>query len=194
MADQGGYRRPSKPASYSGVGKNSRRTDGQAVKSPNVQDSTDLTQGDRKIIEGGQRVQALGRNPEPRVEAPRPMVSPALGPSGMQEPPQHLMGPTMRPGEDVMAAAEAPPDPDDDKIFVLQMLASAPWGNEGVRQMLNDIRRERAPQPTAPAVPDVVRPEAPTLAPEPEAMEPEPTELGAEPPVEGDITEEDDFI
>lgn len=199
MAEQGGYRRPGKQESFSGVGSRSRRTDKQVKASPNVQDSEDLQVGDRRKIEQGQRVAPLPRSAGPAVAPPQQGASPALGPSGMAEMPGFLASlPSTRPGEDEMTQPQNVPDPDDDKEFVLQMLASAPWGNEKVRQMLNDLRTERS-QVAAPTVPGIVPnanlPSGPLpQAPEPQGAagipsEPEPIELGAD--TEQPLPEED---
>lgn len=204
MAEEkrGGRRVPNNPASYSGVGKNSRRTDGQPIRTPNVQDSTDLTQGDRAKLEAGQRIAPLGRTPQPQVSVNhRPQVSPELGPSGTTPLPQHLMEmPSTRPNEDVLTPASSPIDPDDDKEFVLQVLASAPWGNDAVRRMLSDLRAERA-QGVAPLAPGIV-PAVPSgqVSPEPQGPaevqpeEPEAIPLIADeqPLPEEDV--EDEFI
>lgn len=197
-AKRGGRTVPNKPASYSGVGKQSRRTDGQPVRSPNVQEGTDLTIGDRATIEAGQRSQPLSRTPTPRVAPPRPQASPALGPSGMEEMPQFLASmPSTRPMEDPATPAVAPPDADDDREFVLQVLSSAPWGNNKVREMLNDLHAERTQTMAPPTLGPVASPglgasdEDAALADE----EPPAQELGAdtsEPLPEEDM--EEDFI
>ena len=167
MAEErrGGRRVPRNPASYSGVGKNSKRTDGriQPKRAPNIQDSTDLQQGERAIIEAGQNIAPLRGTPAPRIAPPtgggRSMVGPSRG--GM--PPDHLMGiPSARPGEPEtagLALGRGPgpevltPQQQDDREIVLGWLAAQPNAPQAIIDMQNDIRNARmAPQqpPRAP--------------------------------------------
>lgn len=149
MADKrGGSRVPNKPASYSGVGKNSRRTDGQPVRAPHVQEGTDLTQGDRRVIEARQSAAPLGTQSSPRI------ATPTVAPSGggvAAELPQHLFEmPTARPGEDPMTPPpEAPMEPADDKEVVLQFLIDN-FQDGNAQQMLQEYRAQRQVPDEAP--------------------------------------------
>src|SRR3990172_1042595 len=143
---QGGARRPSNPASYSGIGKRSRRTDGQAIKSPNVQEGTDLTQGDRTIIEQGQRGAPLSKTPTPSFS---PTRVPGVGTGAPGELPQHLMAlPSTRPGEDEMTPATPVEEPEIDAEVVLKFLEDE-FQDDLAAKMLQRIRAERI----APEVP-----------------------------------------
>lgn len=152
MADKrGGNRRPSdRGAKVSGVGKNSKRTDTQAIKSPNVQDSADLQVGDRERIRQGQQVQPLASAPSPLAPAsgsPRP---PAGGGRPLQIPP-HLLGmPSTRPDEDILTPTAPPDEPLDDMEVVLQFLVNE-FQDENANRMLQEHRTSRqAPELPAP--------------------------------------------
>lgn len=159
--NRGGRRVPNKPASYSGVGKNSKRTDGQPIRTPNVQDSTDLTQGDRAKLEAGQRIAPLRRTPDPKV-TPVERAAGGMG-RGTQLPPELMGLPSTRPGEPVTAGlAMGPgpgpealrPQPQDDREVVLQWLASQPNAPQAIVDMQNEIRNSRmAPTPQRPQQP-----------------------------------------
>lgn len=182
--NRGGYRLPKdKGAKAPGVGKNSKRTDAQPIRAPHVQEGTDLAIGDRKRLEAGMRSAPLKRASSPTTR--QAQVSPALGASGMEELPAHLFSmPSTRPDEDVMVAPEGVPDADDDREFILQVLASGPWGNQRVKGLLDDLRKERVAAAQIPA-------ESPLQpAPIPEPLEPE---LGAE-PMQPQAPEEESFF
>lgn len=179
MAEQrGGYRRPSKQESFSGVGKNSRRTDKQAIKSPNVQDSTDLQVNDRERIRQGQQVAPLSKTSSPSVSsAPRSLSSPQPSGGGPMALPENIFSmPSTRPGEDPMTPASEPPiEPEDDMEVVLAFLAYNPdIQDQAALQMLKDHRAtKQAPEMPA-VVPPVTSPGSTT-----EPGEPEPVELGS---------------
>lgn len=169
MAEEkrGGRRVPKNPAPYSGVGKQSRRTDGGPIRGvPNVQDGTDLSQGDRAKLEAGQRIAPLRSAPTAHIDASqggRPMGG-GMGGGGM--PPEHLMAvPTTRPGEPETeglalgpgAGPEVltPPEPDGEMEEFLQAMVSL-TGDASIAQMMDDHRefktwkadRSRTPMPT----------------------------------------------
>lgn len=158
MADKrGGRRVPDNPASYSGVGQRSRRTD-QPLRSPQIQDSTELPQGSREQILQGQRTAPLSRTPTPRVQAaPRggpPPPAGAAAPSGL---PAHLFEmPTNRPlepettglpfgpggGPEVLQSYQEP----DDRQLILRFLARG--GNEDANRILSGmVDSQRPPEP-----------------------------------------------
>lgn len=183
---KGGYRKPSGGPRASGVGKNSKRTDAsQPIDVPNVQDSTELTQGDAQKLTAGMRQRPLGRASAPQIQRTGP-----LNPrSQAAELPQYLFDrPTDRalepptaglpegagPGPEALRTAE---DPSSDKEAALMMLmrldtSGAP---EALQNMLNDMRAERAPAPAP------MGPVAPVAVPmdeeAPEMTEPDATEI-----------------
>lgn len=175
---RGGYQRPREPASYSGVGSRSRRTDGQPIRTPNVTEGTDLTIGQRRIIEEGQRVKRLGRTPEPRVSpagGAAPSVPGGGGPPGGL--PDFLFEGTDRPDEPFTeglpfgpgAGPEvlSPPEPPDEVDEFLQYMVRE-TGDMAITNMLDEhrefeaYRTQRAEMPTqvAPPGPEVIEPEA----------------------------------
>lgn len=186
MAEQGGYRRPSKQQSFSGVGKNSRRTDKQIKRSPNVQDSTDLQVGDREKIRQGQQARGLPQTPSPSVSAPPRGGSPSPTAGAGAGLPDHLMSiPTGRPGEDEMTpATPAPIEPEDDQEVVLQWLVDT-FQDDAANRMLQDKRAAKVTpmQPTT-FTEDL---DEPTLEP----GEPEAIELGEDLATEGAAAGED---
>jgi hypothetical protein len=160
MVDKrGGYQKPSKPATTSGVGRNSKRTDGQPVRSPNVQDSTDLTQGDRRTIEQGQKVQPLSTSSTPRLAGPSTEAPPLSGGEPAQLPPHIFELPTTRPGEpltegsimgpgggpEVLQSNQVP----DDKVLALQWLARAGNSDAAQRIQAGVLDSQRPPDPSA---------------------------------------------
>lgn len=176
---------PNKPASYSGVGKNSKRTDGQPVRSPNVQEGTDLTVGDRRTIEAGQRLAPLGQQASPRLQAP-PRAETPSGAGGGALPQNFFERATSRPGEDLMAPANpAPAEPADDQEVVLQFLVDA-FGDQSANRMLQEKRSaKQAPAipPPAPSLP------VPSMAPQDEP-EPQASDAFDDLPVSATATEE----
>lgn len=166
-SERGGYRRPSEQQTISGIGKNSRRTDRQAIKSPNVQDSTDLQVGDRERIRQGQKVQSLSRTPPPRVSAP-PRGSPSPAGGGAGSLPDFLTEmPTNRPDEPLTSGMDmgpgsgsdilgVPPPSDDPRVIALERYARE-FNNPTAQRYLDRIYR---PQPT----PETVAPaQVPTM-------------------------------
>ena len=188
MADKrGGYRRPDdRSPKASGIGKNSKRTDTQAIKSPNVQDSTDLQVGDRERIRQGQKVAPLSQTPSPSVSAPpRGGSSGAAAGAGAELPPHLFAKPTSRPLEDEMTPASPPPmEPQDDQEVVLQFLIDA-FGDENAAKMLEEKRGANVASAPAPMAPTTFEPE---VAQEP--GEPEAVELGEQPLDEEVVDEE----
>lgn len=184
--NRGGKRYPKEPASYSGVGKNSKRTDSQRIKSPNVQDSTDLAVGDREKIEAGQRIRPLGRQTPPRVQPP---ATGAMGGGGQAAVlPDHLMSmPSTRPDEELTAGLPIGPgpgpemlrpQPQDDREVVLDWLAAQPNAPQAIVDMQAEIRAQRmappSPAPMAAPTPEPEPVEEPMA--EPVAEEPSPIE------------------
>lgn len=160
MAERGGYRLPKdRGAKAPGVGKNSKRTDAQPIRAPNVQEGTDLAIGDRQRLEAGMRTQPLGRTQTPRVQ---PRAMPAGGGKPMEIPEHLFSSPTNRPlepdsegspfgpgaGPEVLSA----PPPRDVREEILEALVSQ-FGDDATSRMLNDMRAQRetpaAPMPTA---------------------------------------------
>lgn len=164
MADKrGGARTPKKPSSYSGVGKNSKRTDGQQpVRAPHVQEGTDLTQGDRRTIEAGMESQPLTRATPPSLAGapPRDGSSGPIPGAGAELPPHIFEMPTNRPdepettglpfgpggGPEVLQSYQAP----DDREILLRFLARG--GNEDANRMLSGMVESKRP-PEVPAMP-----------------------------------------
>ena len=175
MADKrGGYRRPSDPSSYSGAGKNSKRTDGrQAIKSPNVQDSTDLSVGDGERIRQGQQVQRLSETPSPSVSAPpRGSPSSAAG-GGAGIPPLAFEMESKRPDEPLTSGMDmgpgsgadvltTMPDPEDPRILALERYARLN-NNPTAQRYLDRIYRPQTPTPETVAAPAPMEETAPPM-------------------------------
>lgn len=171
-SERGGVRRPSdRSPKVSGIGKNSKRTDTQAIRSPNVQDSTDLQVGDRERIRQGQKTQPLSETRSPQVSAAPPSGGPLPAGGGGAELPAHLMSKlSTRPNEDEMTPASEPPvEPQDDKEVVLQFLIDA-FGDQNASSMLEEIRTSKQ-APVVPTAPTTLAPEVVEEPGEPEAME-----------------------
>lgn len=105
---RGGYQKPSHPAPVSGVGKNSRRTDGQPVQAI-MQPPPGQPYGDAQQFLNEQRSAPLAAGPQ-AVQAPQAPVAPAGMPSAPGG--QSLAGavtpldaPSQRPGEPVTHGA-----------------------------------------------------------------------------------------
>lgn len=158
MTERGGRRVPNKPASYSGVGKNSKRTDGrvQPNRAPSIQESTDLQVGERAVIEKGQAIRPLGRQSAPQIQ-----TSPGGGPAAAEGMlPEHLFtSPSARPSEAVttglpFGGGPGPevlrPQPQDDREVVLDWLASQPNAPQAIVDMQAEIRGSRMSAPSAP--------------------------------------------
>lgn len=135
MAEHGGYRKPANPAPVSGMGKNSKRTDGgpaQALSAPTGQDY-----GARKQEISSERIAPLGA----KAPLPKPApVSPAN--AGSDQPiqmPQYQGGafnaPSDRPNEPVTAGAAsgAGPGPEALNLPGAQPVAA---GTGAMAQML----------------------------------------------------------
>lgn len=155
---RGGRRVPEKSASYSGVGKNSRRTDGGPIKGvPNVQDGTDLTHGDRAKLEAGQKIAPIQARSAPQMTpgGGGGRVPPMGGGGGL--PPDHLMGlPSTRPNEpETEGLAEGPgagpevlntpPESDDIRVLALERYARV-YDNPEAKRMLSTHYKSRVPQ------------------------------------------------
>lgn len=156
---RGGRRVPrDKTPKVSGVGRYAKRTDNLPIRVPNVGESTDLTQGDRAKLEAAQRITPVRRAPVPQARfQPPTSAAPALR---RGELPQFLFErPTDRPLEPETAGMDIgpgpgsevlaqPPEPDDDKEFVLQMLATGFGGriegSQAAADMLRDIQAAKA--------------------------------------------------
>lgn len=199
MAEKrGGRRVPEKPASRSGIGKNSKRTDGQPIRVPNVQDSTDLNIGDRATLEHGQRVAPLARASRP---SPQPVASPGLSAGNPRELPSHIFEmPSTDPMEPpTEGLAQGPgrgpealsPQPSQDRREMMLAFMVEKLQSESVRQLLEDYRAERA-QPDEPAVPQrLTPPPPPEFDPEEEPLRAEAPELvPSEEPAEPVLEEE----
>lgn len=152
--NRGGRRVPDKPASYSGVGKNSKRTDGQPVRAPNVQDSTDLTQGDRATIEAGQSSRPLSKSGPRDVAQSGSFLGRIRGESDPSALGEHVFSlPTTRPtepltqglpfgeggGPEVLQSNQIP----DDKQLLLDFLARG--GNEDAIRIRSGIAEQQRP-------------------------------------------------
>ena len=158
---RGGYRKPEGGPRAPGVGKNSQRTDTQPINVPNVQDSEDLTHGDRQRLEAGMRVQGVGRQRTPQMQAPtgRSRI-PSPGQAG--PPPDYLMSsPSTRPlepettGLDVgpgpgREVLQNPTPPDDIRILALERYARI-YDNPDAKQMLNTVFKRQAQPAPVPA-------------------------------------------
>lgn len=191
MAERrGGYQPPRNPASFSGVGSRSRRTDGrvQPQRVPNIQESTDLQQGERRVLEQGQRIAPLSRVPAPRVQPPGIMSGQA--PTGSLE---TLLGlATNRPNEPETTGLPFGPgggpevlstfEPTDEIDVVLQGMMEI-TGDQSIALMLQEhqefkawqAQKQATPTPaSAPVTPEVApEPDEETLVEEPFAL-PEP--------------------
>jgi hypothetical protein len=165
--NRGGRRVPREPASYSGVGRNSRRTD-QPLRSPNVQDSTDLPVGSREQILQGQRIAPLGRTPSPRVDGSRlaeistanaaPPMSDVRGgggiPDWLTDMPTNRADEPLTAGMDQGPGAPADPlmrEPADDREALLQWLARG--GNQDALDTLSGYRDAQRPPDQPPIEP-----------------------------------------
>lgn len=177
---RGGYRPPQGGPRASGVGKNSKRADaGQKIDVPNVQDSTELTQGDRRTLEQGQQVQRIGSAQSPNIQA---AGSAGTNPRSQQLPDYLLGMPSARPNEPETEGLDmgpgagsevlTPPPPQNDKEMVLQFLVDQ-FGDTNAEKMLQDIRGQRRPQMPMQAPAPAVTPE---MAPQ-EPGEPEITDV-----------------
>lgn len=173
---QGGYQKPSNPASHSGVGKHSKRTDGrvQPQRAPHIQDSTDLQQGEGRAIAQGQRIAPLQRTPAPNVQ-------PASGGSGgggrpgplpdylMQMPTNRPMEPEtegldMGPGAGSEVLNASPHQPETPAEQVLSMMVEA-FGDQAAADQLKEMQQQRIPQ--APMPLPIAMPQRPEASPEP---------------------------
>lgn len=157
--NRGGYRKPKKPAKRSGIGKNSRRTDGgaQPIRTPGL-DHPDLKYGDVQRLKQAQAVVPLPIRQAP-AGGPSAPVPPAGSAGGPTPPPDFLFSsPSDRPGEPITnglpmgpgagpeaLSADLQADPEDIREVVLSFFASAESGynNEVARDMLNEIRQEK---------------------------------------------------
>jgi hypothetical protein len=146
---RGGYQRPSKPASVSGPGKFSKRTDGQPQVVPNVGESPDLQYGDRKAAIDRQRV-------APLKGAQGASVGPVTGQasSGQAIPPWLIDMDSSRPSEpgttglpfgggagpEVLSSPTPAPDVREQVLTYLW----TNFGNEDAMRMLSQMRDERS--------------------------------------------------
>lgn len=161
---RGGYQKPGKPAAVSGVGKNSKRTDGgvQPVREPDI-DTMGLEYGDRKMVSDAQRIAPL---PKPGSGAGRlPTGAPPQGGAAAGLPPWLIDSPSARPDEPVTAGLAMGPGPGPEILDAAQpapdlreQVLEGLWltfGNEHARQLLQELRQERMPAatPGMPAVP-----------------------------------------
>lgn len=147
---RGGYQKPSKPAHSSGVGKNSKRTDGQPIRVPNVTSSKDLQVGDRQMLEAAQRV-------APAASATTPSLARSAtgtAPNRSQGLPPWLLGmdsqaPTepmtdgmgMGPGRGPEALTARTPAPDIREQVGEQL--SLIFNSKVAKEWLHDFRRQR---------------------------------------------------
>lgn len=160
---RGGYQKPSKPAAVSGVGKNSKRTDGgvQAVREPDI-DTMGLEYGDRQMVADAQKIAPLPKG-QTAVER-RPTGAPT---TGGKLPDWLINGDTNRPDEPVTTGLGMGPGAGPE---ALQAAAPAPdireqileglfmqYQDPNAHQLLQQLRAERAaatatPLPGAPVV------------------------------------------
>lgn len=177
MADgRGGYQKPSKPAAVSGPGKMSARTDGRAgqpIREPDI-DSPDLQYGDRQRLTDAQRIaraaSGQGAKVEPRRMTGQPGTRAGLPPWFSQSEDTNPSEPTTAglaggegPGPEMLDASQPA---DDVREVVLQFLVQT-YGNEHAREMLAQLRAERAAsQRPAMPTPATLGTGLPTPAPE----------------------------
>jgi hypothetical protein len=165
---RGGYRKPNKPSAVSGPGKFAKRTDGQPVRSPDL-DTPGQKFGDRQMIEAGQRAAPIAGASGASV----PRRNQHSVPTGKELPPwffdqesQHPLEPVTAgvdmgagPGSEVLAASEPP---DDEVELVLEYLATT-FQNATAAKHLAEYRNERAGNVAAPPA----LPAAPTVPSQP---------------------------
>jgi hypothetical protein len=160
---RGGYQKPSNPAGASGPGKFSKRTDGQKISAPDI-DKQDIAYGERSMLEDAQRAApakgAAGASIPVRSGGERRLAGTALGgslpPWLTQTDDPHPDEPTTAglaagpgPGPEILDASTPP---DDIREIVLEYLSST-FGNEDIRDMLNQMRNERQARVQTPATP-----------------------------------------
>lgn len=161
---RGGYRKPNKPASVSGPGRFSKRTDGQPRKVEGL-DSPDMQYGDRQMLEAAQQAAPLrGAAGAPQ----RRMQGEAM--TGGRLPSFIFDGESANPGEPATVglgmgpgpgpeALEAAAPPDDIREVVLEYLATE-FQNPTAQKHLADLRAESAaPAPIAQQLPQPMAPE-----------------------------------
>lgn len=149
---RGGYRKPNDPASVSGPGKFSKRTDGQPKKVESL-DSPDMQYGDRQMIESAQSAAPLrGAAGAPAPGGGRRLQGEAMGGGGL---PSFLFDmESARPGEPVTTglgmgagagpeALDAAQAPDDIREVVLDYLATE-FQNPTAMKHLSALREEKA--------------------------------------------------
>lgn len=171
---RGGYRKPSGGSKASGVGKQSRRTDTQPVQVPNVNDSTDLTYGDRQKLEAAQRQAPIGRQREPNIPSAPPGVTGSMRPRQLSDAlvnlPSTRQDEPLTQGMDIGPGAGsevlAPPPPQNDKELVLQWLVDM-FQDESANQMLQQMRQP-APEPQPMPAPPQPQPVDSQEPPQPE--------------------------
>ena len=170
---RGGYQKPNKPASVSGPGRFSRRTDGK-ITAPDIDKERGLQYGDRKASVDAQRIAktAVGAGASvPTQRAPQGSA-PTRGrlPSWLfSTPDNHPEEPTtagldMGPGGgSEMLDAQGPTD--DLRVMMLRYLDQM-YGNQDAREMLAEMRAQKAAptQPAAPVDPGVASPDEGALA------------------------------
>lgn len=163
---RGGYQKPKDPAPVSGPGKFSRRTDGGQKVQASDMDNPDLQYGDRSMLEEAQRATPLKGSQGASVPsggAQRRSTGEAL--TGGSLPPWFSQSPDTNPSEPSTAGLASGPGPGpeildastpspDIREQVLEYLAGT-FGNEDIRDMLNQMRNERqarmnVPTPSAP--------------------------------------------
>lgn len=158
---RGGYQKPGKPAAVSGVGKNSKRTDGgvQPVREPDI-DTMGLEYGDRKMVSDAQRIAPL---PKPGSGAGRlPTGAPPQGGAAAGLPPWLIDSPSNRPDEPVTAGLGMGPGPGPE---ILDAAAPAPdvreqtlealwvtFNNPQARDLLMQLRQEKAAATAGPGM------------------------------------------
>lgn len=158
---RGGYQKPSNPAPVSGPGRFSRRTDGQRIQGPDL-DNPDVQYGDRQMIEDAQRTQkmrgaagarvpsrSMGGTPPTRGKLPPWLTqTPDTNPD---QPTQAGLGMGPGPGPEILDAGQPT---DDVREVVMEFIAST-YGNKDAADWLAQFRQERANSAMAQPVSDM---------------------------------------
>lgn len=157
---RGGYQRPGSPASVSGPGKFSKRTDGgvQPITEPSI-DTPGLEYGDRGRLTEAQRIAhaAAGQGGTP----PGPSRMTGQMGTGTKLPPFLFDSPSQNPleagsaglptgagpGPEALAASQPAPD---EREAILEYLVQT-FGNADAAKMLHAIRESKAAPAAAPA-------------------------------------------
>jgi len=150
MMPRGGYQKPASPAPASGPGRFAKRTDGQPIKEPDI-DNPSLEYGDRTRLTDAQRIAkaALGQGagtPERRPTgaaiggAALPQWLYDMESQSPLEPPTAGLDVGPGPGSEALAASAPSPDMREEILKYLWVT----FGNEDAARMLRQLRDEKA--------------------------------------------------